>query len=493
MGNSWIFREMPEKEERKARKQAAQKRLYEYQLEMKEKKLSVLVLVEGWGAAGKGKVIGEIIKNIDPRFFNVDTLAEPSEEETRRPFLYRYMVKIPEEGKFEFLDSGWVEQIVKERFSGSMSEEVYQARMGSIRCFERQLKDQGYLLVKLFFDISKKEQKKRFQHLKADPDTKWRVSAWDKEQNRHYETCRELFEQCVADTDMPETPWHLIDASDVKWAELQAMEILCESLETALENCRKEAPLLPNTFPLVEMPALSQVDLTAKVSRETYKRERKELQARLQELHNRLYRKKVPVIIAYEGWDAAGKGGNIKRLTEAMDPRGFEVHPIASPEPHEKARHYLWRFWTRLPKTGHIAVFDRTWYGRVMVERLEGFCSENDWKRAYREINEFEKELHDWGAVIIKFWVQIDKDTQLKRFQDREKTPEKNWKITEEDWRNREKWDEYEVAVNEMIQKTSTVYAPWHILPSVDKKYARLLAMKIVIAELEKVLFLSDS
>ena len=212
------------------------------------------------------------------------------------------------------------------------------------------------------------------------------------------------------------------------------------------------------------------------------------LQAKLADLHNKIYHAKIPVVIAYEGWDAAGKGGNIKRLTAALDPRGFEVHPIASPEPHEKNRHYLWRFWTRLPKDGHIAIFDRTWYGRVMVERLEGFCSENDWQRAYNEINEFEKELDDWGAVIVKFWVQIDKDTQLARFTDRQNTPEKQWKITEEDWRNRKKWDLYEEAVNEMIQKTSTEFAPWHIRESNDKHYARIKALKTVTAEIEKKL-----
>ena len=234
---------------------------------------------------------------------------------------------------------------------------------------------------------------------------------------------------------------------------------------------------------------LEVIELADKVMEdEEYKKELKHLQKKLGELHNRLYRKRVPVIITYEGWDAAGKGGNIKRITEALDPRGFGVHPIASPEPHEKARHYLWRFWTRLPKDGHIAIFDRTWYGRVMVERLEGFCSENDWKRAYNEINEFEKELSDWGAVIIKLWVQIDKDTQLARFTDRQNNPEKQWKITDEDWRNREKWDAYETAVDEMLTKTSTAYAPWHILESVDKKYARIKALKIVIKELEKVL-----
>ncbi len=256
-----------------------------------------------------------------------------------------------------------------------------------------------------------------------------------------------------------------------------------------MQNQALAVPVLQNVFPLVKMPKLSEIPLSEKtIGDAEYKEELKRLQSHLGELHNRLYRKKVPVIIAYEGWDAAGKGGNIRRITEALDPRGFEVHPIASPEPHEKARHYLWRFFTRLPRTGHIAVFDRTWYGRVMVERLEGFCSENDWKRAYNEINEFEKELSDWGAVIIKFWVHIDKETQLERFTLRQNTPQKQWKITDEDWRNREKWDAYESAVDEMIQKTSTAYAPWHILESVDKKYARIRALKIVIEELEKVL-----
>ena len=247
-------------------------------------------------------------------------------------------------------------------------------------------------------------------------------------------------------------------------------------------------PIRQNPFPLKEVPKLSEIRLDQELSREDYKKELDKYQKELSELHNRLYRKKVPVVIVYEGWDAAGKGGNIKRLTEALDPRGYEVHPIASPEPHEKARHYLWRFWKRLPKTGHVAIFDRSWYGRVMVERVEGFCSENEWQRAFHEMNEFEKELEDWGAVIIKFWVQIDKDTQLERFREREETPEKRWKITEEDWRNREKWDSYETAVNEMLEKTSTEFAPWHILESDNKYYARIKALRIVTEALKKKL-----
>ena len=284
------------------------------------------------------------------------------------------------------------------------------------------------------------------------------------------------------------TPWHIIDAKHQKWAQLQLMSVLLEEIDERIENGVQEARIPENRYQLRTMPLLSEVELNKDMDVLEYRRELAKCQKKLGKLHNELYRKKIPVVIAYEGWDAAGKGGNIKRIAGALDPRGYDVHPIASPEPHEKSRHYLWRFWTRLPKTGHIAIFDRTWYGRVMVERLEGFCTQNDWQRAYNEINEFERELTDWGAVVIKFWVQIDKETQLERFKDRENTPEKRWKITDEDWRNREKWDMYEDAVNEMLQKTSTESAPWYILESNNKYYARIKALKTVIKRLEKAL-----
>ncbi len=482
------FQERPQDDEVKERLRAAREKLAAQQMQIKENKVPVLVLVEGWGTAGKGSLIGQIIQNIDPRFFKVASMDQPTEEEKRKPFLCRYFTKIPEAGKFMFLDSGWMDEVTEMSLHGQMTENVYGQRIDSIRRFERQLTDNGYLVLKFFCHISEKEQKKRIDELKSDIDTKWRVSDNDKWQNKHYDKCLECYDRYLEDTNAPASPWYIIDGKSKKWSELQALETLTEGIEIAMQNRSLAVPLLQNAFPMAKMPKLSEVDLDKAMTDEDYDEELDCLQKHLGELHNRLYRKRVPVVIAYEGWDAAGKGGNIKRITEALDPRGYEVHPIASPEPHEKARHYLWRFWTRLPKTGHIAIFDRTWYGRVMVERLEGFCSENDWKRAYNEINEFEKELHDWGAVVIKFWVQIDKDTQLERFTLRQNTPEKQWKITDEDWRNREKWDQYEMAVNEMIQKTSTTYAPWHILESVDKKYARIKAIKIVIEELEKVL-----
>lgn len=490
MLKNWARPEKPEGEELKQRLKAAEEKLSQQQMKLKEKRLPVLVLIEGWGAAGKGSAIGQIIKNIDPRFFKVFSMpSTPTEEERRRPFLYRFFEKIPEAGKFTFLDSGWMDQIMKERLDGKLDDKAYAQRVDSVKRFERGLTDNGYLVLKFFFHISKKEQESRIEALISEKDTAWRVSEGDLWQNRHYDKCLEAFDRYLDDTNTPSAPWYIVNSKSKKFAELQVMETLCMGIETALHNESLAVPLLQNAFPLIKMPKLRDVPLEGKtLDEEEYKKELKELQAKLGQLHNRLYRKRVPVIIAYEGWDAAGKGGNIKRLTGALDPRGFEVHPIASPEPHEKARHYLWRFWTRLPKDGHIAIFDRTWYGRVMVERLEGFCSENDWQRAYYEMNEFEQELHNWGAVILKFWVQIDKDTQLARFTERQNTPSKQWKITDEDWRNREKWDLYEQAVDEMLQKTSTTYAPWHILESVDKKYARIKALYIVIDALEKAL-----
>ncbi len=486
MLNDWVKAKKPDDEELSKRLETARAELAKRQMAIRDAKLPVLVVLEGWGAAGKGSVLGRVIKNLDPRFFKTFPMSKATEEEKRRPFLYRYFAKIPEAGKFVFFDGSWMDEVTGLYLKEKIDKKEYAKKLESIKRFERQLHDNGYLVAKFFFHIGKDEQKKRIEALEENDNTKWRVSKWDKWQNKHYKECQKTFDEYLDATNQFVAPWYFIDSENRKWAELQMTELLVQNIDIALQNAGSVVPVLQNTFPLVKMPLLSEIPLDKTVSDEEYKAELDSLQKRLSELHNELYHKKIPVIIAYEGWDAAGKGGNIKRLAAALDPRGYEVHPIASPEPHEKSRHFLWRFWTRLPKDGHIAIFDRTWYGRVMVERLEGFCSENDWQRAYTEINEFEKELDDWGAVIVKFWVQIDKDTQLARFTDRQNTPEKQWKITDEDWRNREKWDLYETAVNEMLQKTSTQFAPWHVLESNDKHYARLKALRTVIEAIEK-------
>ncbi|SFG63962.1 polyphosphate:AMP phosphotransferase [Oribacterium sp. WCC10] len=476
----------PETDEIVQRLEIAHQRLQEQQLLMKENKLPVFILFEGWGTAGKGTVLGKLLKNLDPRFFEAKSIHDPSKDEKRKPFLTRYYTEIPEAGQFKFLDSGWMTEITKDVLFDRISKVDYKNRISSVLRFERSLTDNGYLVLKFFFHMSHKEQSKRINALMESKETAWQVDEYDVWENKHYDECYKVFDKFMEETNTSTVPWNVIDAKSRKWAELQVIETIVAGIDVALKNHSLTVPLIQNIFPLKRMPKLKDINLNKSISEDEYKTQLKELQEKLENLHNVAYLKGIPIIIAYEGWDAAGKGGNIKRVTAALDPRGYVVHPIASPKPHEKSRHHLWRFWTRLPKTGHFAIFDRTWYGRVMVERLEGYCTENDWQRAYNELNEFEKELSDWGAVIVKFWVHIDKDTQLARFTDRQNTPEKQWKITDEDWRNRDKWDLYEQAVDEMIAKTSTTYAPWHILESNDKKYARIKALKIICAAMEK-------
>ena len=453
---------------------------------IKEKHLPVIVLVEGWSASGKGTLISYLIRDLDPRFFQVIPVKPPTKEEKRKPFLCRHMTNIPEAGKFVFFDSGWMEETVFDVVDGHLSEKALARRICDVNIFERQLVDNGYLVLKIFVDVSKEDQEARIAKLSDNEDTSWRVNKRDLDQLKHRKKYEKAFSHFIEATNSVKAPWHVIDGSKKELVELQVCHLLVDGIDAAIRRNTLPADIPENTFKLIPMPELKDVPLDKSMTRDEYENQLQIAQKKLKKLHNRIYNKKIPVIIAYEGWDAAGKGGNIKRLTSALDARGFVVNPIAAPDVHEKNRHFLWRFWTRLPKTGHISIFDRTWYGRVMVERLEGFCSENDWKRAYNEINELEKNLSDWGAVIVKFWVQIDKDTQLVRFQEREENPDKRWKITDEDWRNREKWEQYEGAVNEMLQKTSTTFAPWHIIESNDKLYARIQALNIVIDALEQ-------
>lgn len=448
-------------------------------------KLPVIVLIEGWAAAGKGSLVKELISEIDPRFYRVESPVVLHETEERYPFLYQYFKTIPVNGKITFLDSGWMENVVRKYLRHEITKEEYRRRIRQVNEFERQLRDSGYLVLKIFLHIEKSEQFKRLQVLAEAPETEWRVTEEDLWQHREYKRFKETYDEFMKKT-AETADWNILDGSRRKTAVRDAMKLLVNKINKGLEAGRYTGKPFEEEFPLKEMPKLKDVDLSPAIDDEEYKAELKKLQSRLSELHNIIYRKKIPVILCYEGWDAAGKGGNIRRVAYPLDPRGFDVHPIASPLPHELNRQYLWRFWTRLPRTGHICIFDRTWYGRVMVERLEGFCSENDWKRAYNEINEFEHMLTDWGAVVLKFWIHIDPDTQLARFTERQNTPEKQWKITDEDWRNREKWDQYEIAVNEMLQKTSTKNAPWYIIESNDKKYARIRTLKIIIKALEK-------
>ncbi len=472
---------------------AAQDRLAVLQQKIKELSIPVVILFEGWGASGKGAIISKLINTLDPRSFKVYTIGEPNADELRRPLMWRYWNKIPEYGKMSVFDRSWYRDVSISRVEGEMTGGELDKRFREINEFEAQLTDDGYVLLKFFLSISKKEQRRRFTALEADRATKWRVTAADWKHHRDYDRYEEAFDEMRRRTNRDYAPWIVIDAKKRKDATLRVFEETISTLENRIalnSEPRPSADLLPiktrpEITPLPIAP-LDAYDLNVSYDEATYKDELKKAQKRLFELHNRLYQTRTPLIIVYEGWDAAGKGGNIRRLTQGLDPRGFEVNPVSAPTPQELHHHYLWRFWNSLPKNGHIAIYDRSWYGRVMVERIEGFCTTEQWKRAFDEMNRFEDSLREWGAIIVKFWMQIDKEEQLRRFEERMNTPEKRWKITDEDWRNREKWDEYVVSVNDMLKYTNTEYAPWIVIESNDKKYARIKTIQSVINQIEK-------
>ena len=319
--------ELPDENELKTKLKEEREHLAAFQMKIKEASLPVMVIFEGWNAAGKGAIIGKVIRNIDPRFFKVATMdRQPSEEEKRYPFLYRFIRDIPEAGKFRFFDTCWMEEVVDEVLDGTLDEVNYKKRIHSINVIERQLCDNGYLVIKFFFHISKKEQKKRLEALRSDKDTKWRVDEADLLQNKNYDNCLDIYERYLEDTNESRTPWYIIDAADKKMAELQVLQFLNQGIGIALTNQKMNVPILQNTFPMEKIPKLSDISLDDKsLTDEEYDEKLRKLQKELNELGNKVYRKKIPVIIAYEGWDAAGKGGNIKRITAALDPRDYVV------------------------------------------------------------------------------------------------------------------------------------------------------------------------
>ena len=469
----------------------AEEKLGLLQRECKDAGIPVILVFEGMGAAGKGVQINRLIQALDPRGFDVYACDRPTEDEQMRPFLWRYWTKTPAKGRIAVFDRSWYRSVQVDRFDGLTREDKLGDAYQDILSFEKQLCDDGTVIMKFFLYIDKDEQKKRFKKLEGSKETSWRGTEEDWNRNKDFDRYLKMNEEMLEKTDTDYAPWVIIEAVDKDYAALKIVSTVMDRLEYELEHRRpedgKQAQRQESkTRERFKNGVLSGIDLSKSLTEEEYKTRLKKLQKRLAELHSELYRLRIPVVIGFEGWDAGGKGGAIKRLTSNLDPRGYRVNPTAAPNDIEKVHHYLWRFWNSVPKAGHIAIFDRTWYGRVMVERIEGFCSEAEWRRAYQEINEMESHMANAGAVVLKFWLHIDKDEQERRFKERQANPAKQWKITDEDWRNREKWDQYEEAVNEMLIRTSTTYAPWIVVEGNDKRYARVKVLQTVVDALEK-------
>lgn len=491
---------------------ALRERLAKTFRDARELKIPTVILFEGWGASGKGYMIEKLISELDPRGYKVWSIGSATADEQRYPMLKRFWDKLPSAGKISIFDRSWYREVSISRIENNLESKKVENYFRDIHEFEKQLVDDGCNIIKIFLHISRKEQGHRFEALESSKATSWRVNSDDHKRHKNYDEYYRAFSEMIERTDNDFAPWYVLDATDKKITADAVCRIVLDSLERSIAKKSTKNPDMDKTdicideelaktthfnpipseirtdssIKPIKIKSLDEYDLSLDIPDELYKKKLKSLQKELFELHNKLYTSKTPLVIVFEGWDAAGKGGAIKRLTSGLDPRGFEVVPIAAPTPTELSYHYMRRFWTVLPKTGHIGIFDRSWYGRVMVERLEGFAKFAEWTRAFDEINKFERTLSDSGAIIVKFWLHIDDDEQLRRFNDRMNNPDKQWKITDEDWRNREKRLNYHIAVDQMLALTNTSFAPWIVVEANSKKYARIKVLETVISAIRK-------
>ena len=518
------------------------------QQEARKKGVGVVALFEGWNGAGKGSRIGDLVYELDARATHMHVLSNFDEEGAARfrdmgsgvtgfePLMQEFWQALGPRGDMTLYERGWYTAAAR-RLVYTDSEANHAAHLQAYRRavseFERQLSADGYVVLKFFVHISKDVQKKRLKGLHDNPDTAWRVSDEELATVKDYDEIYARYDELLRNTDFDFARWTMVNGEDKRSANITIAKALVRALERALasgpdaaaeaaaakaaansagaleqvdprdrtpeETERvmaaaraqaaeqvEEAPLHSRFTIGKNPPRLADIDHTLALTREEYQEALKREQKRFAELELKMYLARVPLMILYEGDDAAGKGGNIKRVAQAIDPRAYTIFPSPAPTKVELAHPHLWRYWTRLPRAGHVGIYDRSWYGRVLVERVEGFASPAEWGRAYDEINEFEGELEAWGALLLKFWVAVSPEEQLNRFNDRQNNPDKQWKITPEDWRNRDKHPQYDAAVDDMFRLTSTPYAPWRILESTNKYYARVKALKIINDELEK-------
>lgn len=455
-----------------------------------QRKTPVVVLISGQDGAGKGETINVLYEWMDPRFMSTLAFSEPSDEERERPPMWRYWRSLPPKGRIGMFAGSWYSDPIRERIQGEISIKELDARAEQINRFEEMLVNEGALVLKFWFHLTKEGQKQRLKALSSDPRTAWRVTQWNWDRLKTYDQLQEVAGHLLRVTNTAAAPWVVVEGTDDRYRSMTVGQVLLAAIQKKLAETEPPraavAPML--RVDLDGRTVLSELDLSLALADKPYKDELARWQGKLSELLRDARFKNRSLVCAFEGADAAGKGGAIRRIAAAMDARQYQVTPVAAPTDEEKAQPHLWRFWRNLPRQGHVAIFDRTWYGRVLVERVEGFCSEADWLRAYGEINDFEHELIDAGVIVVKFWLQISQAEQLKRFKEREKVAFKRFKITQEDWRNREKWHDYQQAICDMVERTSTGESPWTLVEANDKNYARVKILRTLCQRLEAAL-----
>ncbi|MBN1333776.1 MAG: polyphosphate:AMP phosphotransferase, partial [Synergistales bacterium] len=455
----------------------------------RDRGIPMMLIFEGLGGSGKGRLVNNLLLCWDPRGFTYNYVKLSPEERDRYPMIYHYGTRTPARGRISVFGRCWYREILDRGVGKGQNDRFFKDGLEMADTFERQLASDGTLILKFFIHIDRKEQKKRLKKREKDPSSAWAVTEYDWSQNRDHSKYVNTLEKILQETDSEYAPWMIVEATDLRFATCKILSTVQKAMEERLskgdESRKANSANLPVGGTMVTS-VLDELDLARELDKDRYKAELEKYQDRLHSLELEVFQKGLPVVALFEGIDAAGKGGSIKRLAQCLYPRNYQVVPIGAPKELELQHHYLWRFWKELPARGQIKIFDRSWYGRVLVERVEGFASPEEWKRAFREINELEKHLDSFGAVIVKFWLQIDREEQHDRFMSRKEDPSREWKLTEDDWRNREKWDLYMDAAREMLFRTSTSYAPWTVVEGNSKEYARIKVLKTVCEAIEK-------
>lgn len=481
-----------------ARVPGLREELVQLQVALKDAPFRVLLILAGVDGAGRGELINTLNGWLDPRGVETFAFNEPTDEERERPLMWRYWRSLPTHGRIGIFAGSWYTETLREEARSEKAQAELEHELERIRHFEKLLAEDGTLIVKVWLHLSKSAQKERLQGLEQDPDTAWRVTPENWKNHRIYDRLAKLTHQILTSTHRPGALWKIVNAEDRRARDVTVAELVLSRFE---EHTRKlaranssrgrkaapDAPLRPSG-----LKRLHGIGLDQSLSADEYEAKREKWLGKLNVAARAAREACRSIVFVFEGWDAAGKGGVIRRLTSALDARDYRVIPIAKPTDEEKAHHYLWRFWRHVPRAGYITVYDRSWYGRVLVERVEGFAQPEEWRRAYQEIVDFENQLAEHGTIVIKFWLQISKDEQLRRFQEREKTAYKRHKITEEDWRNRKKWPAYEAAIGDMLALTDHAGAPWHLIPANNKRFARLQVLKTACREIEAALDRKD-
>jgi len=475
----------------KAREPELRSELMKLQLEMTDEKISTLIIVGGVPGAGKGDVIDRLCKWLDSRGIQTHAFWDETDEDRERPREWRFWKRMPARGTIGIMFGGWYLEPMHQHTNGEIETCDFDEFMTEARELERMLYNDGMLIIKLWYHLSEKGHRKRIKQRKqANPHIRHNDTGMDKE---HYQAFVATAERALRDTDTGECPWYIIESEDRWFRDMTTGTIIKNAMSARLASHRVSDRRAIVHDPVVSCEdnprtILDKIDLSASLSKDEYDEQLKYYQAKLLDLSWQMYEARRSTVMVFEGADAAGKGGAIRRLTNAIDSLLYRVISVAAPTDEELAHHYLWRFWRQFPRAGYITIYDRSWYGRVLVERVEGFAEQYEWMRAYSEINNFEERMTDHGTVVMKFWLHISQDTQLARFKEREVTPWKQHKITDEDWRNRDKWDDYKKAINDMVIHTSTPEAPWTLVSSENKLHARVEVIKTVCERLERAL-----